>query len=177
VTKLEDIQGLKIRVVQAPTYIELFNTLGANAVPMPFPELYTALEQKTVDGQENPVTLINTSKFYEVQKHLTFTRHTYNPQIVIISKRVWDRLDAEEKKLIEEAAAEARTYQRQLNREADDKALDAVKKAGMQVVELPPAEIARLREKAKPVIEKFSKEASEASFKELQAEIEKVRKK
>ena len=93
-----------MRVMQSPLYIDLFNTLGANAVPMPFPELYTALEQKTVDGQENPVTLINTSKFNEVQKHLTLTRHIYNPQIVIFSKRVWDRLDADEKKLIEDAA-------------------------------------------------------------------------
>ena len=120
ITKLEDIAGLKVRVVQSPLYIDLFNTLGANAVPLPFPELYTALEQKTVDGQENPVTLINTSKFYEVQKHLTLTRHTYNPQIVIFSKRVWDRLDAEEKKLIEEAAAEARTFQRAVLARAGD---------------------------------------------------------
>ena len=109
-TKLEEIQGLKVRVVQSPLYIDLFNTLGANAVPLPFPELYTALEQKTVDGQENPATVIQTSKFAEVQKYLTFTRHVYNPQIVIFSKRVWDRYDAEEKKLVEEAAAEAKAY-------------------------------------------------------------------
>ena len=175
VAKLEDIQGLKVRVVQSPLYIELFNTLGANAVPLPFPELYTALEQKTVDGQENPVTLINTSKFYEVQKHLTLTRHTYNPQIVIFSKRVWDRLDAEEKKLIEEAAAEARTFQRQYSREQETKALDAVKAAGMQVVELPAAEVARIRDKVQPVVKKFSEGVPEATVKELYAEIEKAR--
>lgn len=175
ITKLEDIAGLKIRVVQSPLYIDLFNTLGANAVPLPFPELYTALEQKTVDGQENPVTLINTSKFYEVQKHLTLTRHTYNPQIVIFSKRVWDRLDADEKKLIEEAAAEARTFQRQFSRGEETKALDAVKAAGMQVVELPPAEIARIRDKVQPVVKKFSEGVSEAIVKELYAEIEKAR--
>ena len=175
INKLEDIAGLKVRVVQSPLYIDLFNTLGANAVPLPFPELYTALEQKTVDGQENPVTLINTSKFYEVQKHLTLTRHTYNPQIVIFSKRVWDRLDAEEKKLIEEAAAEARTFQRQYSREQETKALDAVKAAGMQVVELPAAEVARIRDKVQPVVKKFSEGVPEATVKELYAEIEKAR--
>jgi len=175
VTKLEDIAGLKVRVVQSPLYIDLFNTLGANAVPLPFPELYTALEQKTVDGQENPVTLINTSKFYEVQKHLTLTRHTYNPQIVIFSKRVWDRLDAEEKKLIEEAAAEARTFQRQFSRDQETKALETVKAAGMQVVELPPAEVARIRDKVQPVVKKFSEGVPEATVKELYAEIEKAR--
>jgi len=175
VTKLEDIQGLKVRVVQSPLYIELFNTLGANAVPLPFPELYTALEQKTVDGQENPVSTILTSKFGEVQKHLTFTRHTYNPQIVIFSKRLWDRLDAEEKKLIEEAAAEAKVFQRQLSRDSEAKAVEQLKAEGVQFVELSPEEIARLREKVKPVSEKFAKEADETIVKELYAEIEKAR--
>jgi len=175
VTKLEDIQGLKVRVVQSPLYIDLFNTLGANAVPLPFPELYTALEQKTVDGQENPVTLINTSKFYEVQKHLTLTRHTYNPQIVVFSKRVWDRLDGEEKKLIEEAAQEAKVFQRAFSREQETKALDAVKAAGMQVVELSAAEIARIRDKVQPVVKKFSEGVNESLVKELYGEIEKAR--
>jgi tripartite ATP-independent transporter DctP family solute receptor len=175
VAKLEDIQGLKVRVVQSPIYIDLFNTLGANAVPLPFPELYTALEQKTVDGQENPATLIQTSKFYEVQKHLTMTRHTYNPQIVIASKRVWDRLDADEKKLVEEAAQEAKVFQRQLSRDSEAKALDALKAAGMQIVELPAAEIARIREKVQPVAKKFSEGVPEETLKELYAAIEKAR--
>jgi tripartite ATP-independent transporter DctP family solute receptor len=175
VAKLEDIQGFKIRVLQSPLYIDLFNTLGANAVPLPFPELYTALEQKTVDGQENPATVIQTSKFAEVQKHLTFTRHIYNPQIVIFSKRVWDRYDPEEKKLIEGAAAEAKVYQRQVSRDAEAKAIEQLKAQGMQLTELSPDEIARLRDKVKPVTEKFAKEANEASVKELFAEVEKAR--
>jgi tripartite ATP-independent transporter DctP family solute receptor len=175
VAKLEDIQGFKIRVLQSPLYIDLFNTLGANAVPLPFPELYTALEQKTVDGQENPATVIQTSKFPEVQKHLTFTRHIYNPQIVIFSKRVWDRYDPEEKKLIEGAAAEAKVYQRQVSRDAEAKAIEQLKAQGMQLTELSPDEIARLRDKVKPVTEKFAKEANETSVKELFAEVEKAR--
>jgi tripartite ATP-independent transporter DctP family solute receptor len=175
VAKLEDIQGLKIRVLQSPIYIDLFNTLGANSVPLPFPELYTALEQKTVDGQENPATVIQTSKFAEVQKYLTFTRHIYNPQIVIFSKRVWDRFDPEERKVIEEAAAEAKVYQRQLSRDAEAKAIEQLKAQGMQLTELSPEEVARLREKVKPVTEKFAKEADEATVKQLFAEVEKAR--
>jgi TRAP-type transport system periplasmic protein len=175
VAKLEDIQGLKIRVLQSPLYIELFNSLGANAVPLPFPELYTALEQKTVDGQENPVTVIQTSKFAEVQKHLTYTRHVYNPQIVIFSKRVWDRYDPEEKKLVEEAAAEAKVFQRQVSRDTEVKAAEQLKAQGMQLTELSADEIARLREKVKPVVEKFSKDVSETAVKELYAEVEKAR--
>src|SRR5262245_51462130 len=81
VTKVDDIAGLKIRVVQSPRYIDLFNALGANAVPMPSTELYTALETGTVDGQENPAPSILTAKLNEVQKYLTLTNHTYNPQI------------------------------------------------------------------------------------------------
>ena len=175
ITKAEDIAGLKIRVVQSPLYIELFNVLGANAVPLPFPEVYTALEQKTVDGQENPVSVVLNAKFSEVQKNLTFTRHTYNPQIVLASKRVWDRLDAEEKRLIEEAAAEAKAYQRQVNRDAEAKMVEQLKAAGMQLVELSPAETVRLREKAQPVVRKFSDGVNETALKELQAELEKAR--
>jgi tripartite ATP-independent transporter DctP family solute receptor len=175
VAKLEDIQGLKIRVLQSPIYIDLFNTLGANSVPLPFPELYTALEQKTVDGQENPATVIQTSKFSEVQKYLTFTRHIYNPQIVIFSKRVWDRFDPEERKVVEEAAAEAKVYQRQLSRDTEAKAIEQLKAQGMQLTELSPEEVARLREKVKPVTEKFAKEADEATVKQLFAEVEKAR--
>lgn len=175
IAKAEDIAGLKIRVVQSPLYIELFNALGANAVPLPFPEVYTALEQRTVDGQENPVSVVLNAKFSEVQKHLTFTRHTYNPQIVIASKRMWDRLDAEEKQLVEAAAAEAKAYQRQVNRDAEAKTVEQLKAAGMQLVELSPAEMARLREKAQPVVRKFSDGVDPAALKELQAELEKAR--
>src|SRR5688500_851010 len=100
IAKAEDIAGLKIRVSQSPIYIDLFSTLGANATPMPFPELYSALDQKAVDGQENPNTVIASSKFAEVQKHITQTRHIYNPQALIISKKAWDGMSAEEKKII-----------------------------------------------------------------------------
>jgi tripartite ATP-independent transporter DctP family solute receptor len=176
IAKADDIAGLKVRVIQSPIYIDLFNTLGANATPLPFPELYSALDQKAVDGQENPNTVILSSKFAEVQKYLTQTRHIYNPQALIISKKTWDGMSAEEQKIIGEAAAEATLYQRQVSRGAADSALAALKQAGMTVTELPPAEMAKLREKVKPVIDKYTASVGEPTVKELMAEIAKVRK-
>ena len=177
ITKVEDIAGLKLRVLQSPIYIDLFNGLGANAVPLPFPELYSALEQHTVDGQENPVTVIASSKFFEVQKYLSLTRHTYNPQAFLISKKLWDQLAPEERKLIQDSAQEAKLFQRKVSREQETQALESLRKGGMQVNEIAPAEMARLREKVKPVVEKFSNQIGEATVKELYAEIAKARSK
>ncbi len=175
ITKVDDIAGLKIRVIQTPIYIDLFNTLGANAVPMPFPELYGALENGTVDGQENPAASILTAKLNEVQKYLTLTRHTYNPQIVLVSGKFWDKLNEDEKKLLQDAAAEARDYERSVSREQADKALEELKAEGMEVSELPAEEVAKFREKAKPVAEKYAKEVDPALMRLLQDEIAKAR--
>ena len=175
IAKADDIAGLKIRVIQSPIYIDLFNTLGANATPMPFPELYSALDQKAVDGQENPNTVIASSKFAEVQKHITQTRHIYNPQALIVSKKFWDQLSAAEKKVVTDAAQEATTFQRQTSRDREASAIEALKKGGMQVNELAPAEIARLRDKVKPVIDKHSASVGAAVVAELNGEIAKAR--
>jgi tripartite ATP-independent transporter DctP family solute receptor len=177
VTKLEDIKGLKIRTLQSPIPIELFNSLGANAVPLPYTELYTALETGTVDGQENPFANIINAKFYEVQKYLTVTRHQYNPQIVLISKKFWDGLNDEEKGILQSAATEARDFQRKVSREADAKALDEIKKTGMQVTELNPAETQKIRDAVKPLIDKFSADVGADTVSLLFKELDAVRKK
>ena len=174
VTKLEDLQGLKIRVIQTPVYIDTLNALGANATPLPFPEVYNALEQKTVDGATNPLVTIPVMKFNEVQKFLTITRHQYNPQIIIVSKRAWDKLSPDEQKILQEAANEARDFERKVSREKNAQALEMLKKT-MQVTELPPAEIEKMRVKVKPVIDKYSKVVGEDLVKEVNAELAKVR--
>jgi tripartite ATP-independent transporter DctP family solute receptor len=158
-----DMSGLKIRVIQNPLFIDTFNTLGANALPMPFPELYSALEQKTVDGQENPTATILSSKFYEVQKY------------VVMSKQTWDAVSPDEQKALQEAAREATAFERKTIREYGDKALGELKKNGMQVTELSAAEHAKMRDKLKPVVDKFSKEFGEATAKEMTAELGKIR--
>ena len=176
VTKMEDMQGIKLRVMQNPVYIDMFNSFGANAVPLPFSELFTALETKTVDGQENPVNTIQSSKFYEVQKYLSITKHVYSPWIVLASKKWWDGLSADEKKAIQEAAVASRDFERKDSREASVKAIDFLKEKGMQVSVVSDTELARMREKAKPAFDKFAAEGGADVIKEMQAEIAKVRK-
>lgn len=170
-----DIAGLKIRVIQNPLFIDTFNTLGANALPMPFPEVYSALEQRTIDGQENPTATILSSKFYEVQKNLALTRHIYSVWVLLLSKKTWDALSAGERKAMQEAAREATLFERKTIREYGDKALGELKKNGMQVTELSPAEQAKMREKLKPVVDKFGKEFGEATTREMLAELAKIR--
>ena len=170
----DDIAGLKVRVIQSPIYIETFNTLGANAVPMPFPEVYTAMEQKTIDGQENPYTVIEANKFAEVQKYLAGTRHIYNPQTMMISKKTWDRLNKSEQDILLAAASEAQAFQRKASRDAQDVALGNLRKT-MEYSELPPAEVTKVRAKLKPVIDKYSATVGADFAKQVFAEIDKVR--
>ncbi|WP_439518593.1 TRAP transporter substrate-binding protein [Hydrogenophaga sp.] len=176
VTKVEDLAGLKLRVIPNPINVDWVKALGANPTPLPFPEVYAALEQKTIDGQENPLTVINANKFYEVQKHLVLSNHQYNPQSVIISKKFWDTLDAAQKKIISDAAIEAAKYQREQARGQVAAALDNMKKNGMQVTELPAAELSKLRDVMRPVTAKYAVTVGQDTVKELQAELAKVRK-
>jgi tripartite ATP-independent transporter DctP family solute receptor len=158
ITKMEDLAGLKVRVIQNPVFIDTFKTFGANPVPMPFTELYGALESKAVDAQENPVGLIDSQKFYEVQKYLSLTSHVYAPFIVIASKKWYDKLSDADKAAVKDAAVEAGKYQRQMQREQAVKLVDALKAKGMQVNELSPAELQRMRNAVKPVVNKFARD-------------------
>lgn len=175
VNKVEDIAGLKLRVIPNPINIDWVKALDANPTPLAFPELYAALEQKAVDGQENPVSVIQANKFNEVQKFITLTNHQYNPQSVIFSKKVWDGLNAAERKVLQDAAVEAGKFQRQLTRDQASGSLDELRKSGMQVSEFSPAETAKLRDRMKPVIEKHGAAVAD-TVKELQAELDKLRK-
>jgi tripartite ATP-independent transporter DctP family solute receptor len=176
INKLEDLAGLKIRVIPNPINLDWVKALDANPTPMAFPEVYAALESKALDGQENPLSVVAANKFFEVQKHLTLTNHVYNPQSVIISKKFWDSLSAQEKKIVGDAAVEAGKYQRQVAREAAVTALDGLKKAGMQVTELPAAEMDKLRDKMRPVIAKYAVAVGQEVVQEMQAELAKARK-
>ena len=154
VGKLDDLAGLKIRVMQNNIFIDAFREWGANPVPMPKSELYTALEMKAVDGQENPFIDIETNKMFEVQKYLTASRHAYTPWLILYSKTLWDELSADEKAALREAAVEARKVQREANKSADDKALVELKKRGMVVNELSRQERDKMVEKVRPVYDK-----------------------
>ena len=175
INTVADLAGPKIRVIPNPINLDWVKALDANPTPMAFPEVYAALESKALDGQENPLSVVLANKFFEVQKHLTLTNHQYNPQSVIISKKFWDKLNADEKKLIGDAAVEAGKYQRQVAREAATTALDTLKKAGMQVTELPPAEMDKLRDKMRPVIAKYAVSVGQDTVQAMQAELAKAR--
>ena len=174
--KVEDIEGLKLRVIPNPINVAWVKALGANPTPMPFPEVYGGLEQKAIDGQENPIGVIAANKFWEVQKHIALTNHQYNPQSVIFSKKVWDSLSAAEKKILDDSADEAAKTQRDSARAAVAANLDLLKKNGMAVTVFPPAEVAKLREKMKPVIAQFSASVGDATVNEMMAELAKLRK-
>lgn len=176
INKVEDLAGLKLRVIPNPINVDWVSALGANPTPLPFPELYAALEQKAVDGQENPVATINGAKLFEVQKHLVLSSHQYNPQSIVISKKVWDGLSADEKKVVQDAVNESIKFQRQQSRALASSLLDTLKKNGMQVTELPAAEVAKLREKMKPVIAKHSATVGEATVNAMMAELARIRK-
>jgi tripartite ATP-independent transporter DctP family solute receptor len=174
ITKGEDLSGIKIRVIPNPVYLETFKTFGANPVPMSFSELYTALETRTVDGQENPFSVILSNKFNEVQKYLSVTNHTYSTNIILVSKKFWDKLSPTEQKILQEAAIEARDYQRKISREQAQQAVADLKSKGMQVNEIPQAELARMREQTKPIAERFSAEYDPSIVKLFNSELNRV---
>jgi len=176
VTKLEDFRGLKIRTIQNPVFVDVFNTLGANASPMAFTEVYPALESRALDGQETPYNVIYTSKFHEVQKYLSATKHIYGPGVILVGKKFWDQLTGDEKKILQDSCAEARDYERKVSRELDAKVLAEMKAKGMVVNEISPQEYARMREKVKPVIEKYTAVVGPDLVKQAYAEIDKVKK-
>lgn len=176
VTKVEDFSGIKLRVMQNPIFLDTFKTTGANAVPMNFGEVFSALETGAIDGQENPFVTIETSKMNEVQKYLTVTNHAYTPFLVLISKRVWDTYSPEEQKILADCAVEARTVQRQANRELNAKSFASLKTKGMQINELAAAEVNRMRELVKPVYEKHMATIGADTVNRMFAELEKVRK-
>ena len=147
ITRMEDFDGIKLRVMQNPVYLDSFKKLGANAIPLPFSELFSALETKTVDGQENPYNTILSSKFFEVQKYLSVTNHVYSPWIVLVSKKWWDQLSKDEQKVLMDAARASREFERKDTRDEAGRALAELKAKGMQVNELSPAEAARMRDK------------------------------
>jgi len=175
INKVEDLEGIKLRVMQNNVFLNSFKTLGANAVPMAFSELFSALETNTVDGQENPFNTILSSKFYEVQKYVTVTNHVYSPWIVLVSKKWWDQLSKDEQKILSDAAKLSRDFERKDTREEAAKAVADLKAKGMQINELSPAESARMRDKLTRVYASIGADIGMDLWNEAQAELVKIR--
>ena len=175
IAKVEDFDGIKLRVMQNNVYLESFRKLGANAVPLPFSELFSALETKAVDGQENPYNTILSSKFFEVQKYLSVTNHVYSPWIVLVSKKWWDTLSKAEQKVLLDAAKASREFERKDTREEAGKALAELKAKGMQINELSAAESARMRDKLTAVNAGIGVNVGMDLWNETQAALAKMR--
>ena len=175
VTKVEDMDGIKLRVMQNNVFLDSFKMLGANAVPLPFSELFSALETKTVDGQENPYNTILSSKFYEVQKYLSVTNHVYSPWIVTVSKKWWDTLSKDEQKILLDAAKKSRDFERKDTRAEAAQALAELRAKGMLINELTPAETDRMRARLTQVNASIATGVGQALWDETQAELKRLR--
>jgi tripartite ATP-independent transporter DctP family solute receptor len=175
ITKMEDMQGIKLRVMQNNVFLNSFQTLGANAIPLAFSELFTALETETVDGQENPFNTILSSKFYEVQKYMTVTNHVYSPWIVTVSKKYWDQLSKDEQKVLQDAAKTSRDFERKDTRAEAAKAMGDLKAKGMEINELSPAESTRMRDKLTKVYALIGADIGMDLWNETQAELKRIR--
>lgn len=175
IAKVEDFDGIKLRVMQNPVFLDSFKKLGANAIPLPFSELFSALETKTVDGQENPFNTILSSKFFEVQKYLSVTNHVYSPWIVLVSKKWWEQLSKAEQKVLMDAARASREFERKDTREEAARALADLKAKGMQVNELSAAESARMRDKLTQINAGIAVNVGMDLWNETQAALAKMR--
>lgn len=164
IKNISDLEGLKIRTMQNPIMLDTFTAWGANPVPMAFNEVFTALEQKTIDGQENPNVLIYDAGFYEAQKYLTESHHLYSPYLLMIGEKKWKSLSAEDQKLIQECAEEARDYERQLSQKIDTEYLQKMKDKGIQVDELTPDAIQKMKDLSKPIYDNYADKIGKDRF-------------
>ena len=171
IAKAEDFEGLKFRSIQAKITQETIKALGANPVPLAVPELYTALETRTIDGQGTPNAVIAALKLYEVQKYLSITRHSYGAFIPLVSKAFWDKLTPEQQQILKDSAVEARTYQRQVARAQAQSAKETMAKHGMEINEVSDAVHDRMRARVQPVWQMFIPSVGQDLFDQVQAEL------
>lgn len=170
-----DFEGVRMRTMQNPMLVDSFNRLGFAAVPMPFTQVYEALKTQAVDGQENPLPTILTSRFYEVQKYLTLSRHVYSAHVLLISQKVWTTLTPAQQEALQKAAVESRAFERRLSREGSEQALADLKAKGMLVTTIPRADAERIRNRLRQVFDKYNADIGAATMVELYVELGRMR--
>ncbi|SFU30113.1 TRAP transporter substrate-binding protein [Halomonas korlensis] len=156
VTTPDDIDGLRIRVMENPVYVDTFRELGANAVPMAWTEALTAMQQGTIDGQENPVNVIHSFKLDETQSHMTLSRHTYAPAIFVMGMPIWNQLPEAAQEVLETSAQDAAEHERRMNAEMEAEQLAELREAGMQIVDEP--DMAAFQQAVAPVYEQYGEQ-------------------
>lgn len=176
IKRLEDFRDLKLRTLQNRVYIDVFKALGATPLPLPYPETYTALETKAIDGQESSYLVTKSSSYQDIQTYLTETRHFYLPAVVLVSKKFWDRLSTAERDVLESSCKEAQAYHREVSRKMEADVVKDLVKAGMKFNTIEPAEQARMVQATASVIEKYKPELGADLVNATLATIEKARK-
>ncbi|MEL7565675.1 MAG: TRAP transporter substrate-binding protein [Dehalobacterium sp.] len=161
----QDIKGMKIRTMENKIHMASFTEIGADPTPMAFGELFTALQQKTVDAQENPIPVFYTSNFFEVQKHLSLTGHFYAAAPLLASKTVWEKLPGEYQAAIQEAALEARDFERDMIKTMDTDLIEDLKTKGVTITEVDKDEWAQAMA---PVYKQFEGEIGADTIAEVQ---------
>lgn len=136
IEKPEDLNGIKLRTMKVPAHVATFEALGANPTPMNFGEVYSALQQGVIDGQENPVALIDSQRFYEVQKHVSLTGHVFTVYIPVISEAFYSGLSAEHQTLLKDSMQKAEAYQQDLVNSEEAGQLQKIRESGVNVVDL-----------------------------------------
>ncbi|MGO1461838.1 MAG: TRAP transporter substrate-binding protein [Marinobacter sp.] len=152
----EDLDGLRIRVMENPVYVDTFRALGANAIPMAWTEALTAMQQGTIDGQENPVNVVHSFKLNETQSYMTLSRHTYAPAIFVMGMPAWNRLPEAAQDVLAQAAQEAAEHERQVNADMESEQLAALRAAGMVINDNPDMEA--FQAAVAPVYEQYGKQ-------------------
>lgn len=170
VNKPEDLEGMKIRVPESPVWVEMIRAMGGAPTPIPFGEVYTALQQKTVDGQENPIPTIYSRKFYEVQAHLSMTRHMLQNNTMIINKRSFEKLSPELQKVVLEEAAAASTKNSKLQQERESSMLEEIRKSGKTAIVDKP-DRAAFAGKMAPAMEKLESRWGAEHLKRVRAAV------
>ena len=173
ITSVKDMAGLKIRTLENPMQIKMWSETGAEATPIAFTELYAALQDKTVDAQETPLSLMYSSKFYEVQKYLTLTGHTYSPWPVVINEAFYDGLPKDLQKVVKDAVIETRDYNRKLSREDEAKALELLKEQGMEVIELSDQQKQEFKDAMSEIYKDVKADVGDELFDKLMTEVSK----
>jgi len=162
-----DLRGIKIRTMENPLHVETFRLLGANPTPVAFSELYTALQQGTVDAQENPIGVIVTSRLSEVQKFMSLTGHIYTTAPFIISKSYWNKLPEDIRKIISDVAEEVKPYQRDVIEQQNSQFLQELEKADLRVNDVSPADKQVFLDLCKPVYDAYIRRHGDAMIKKI----------
>ena len=173
ILNVKDMAGMKMRTLENPMQIKTWSLTGAKATPIAFTELYTALQNHTVDAQETPLSLMYAQKFYEVQKYLTLTGHTYSPWPVVINKQFFDGLPSDLQKVVKDAVIETRGYNRKLSIEDEAKSLKLLKEQGMVVTELSDEQKAEFKAGMSEIYADVKADVGDELFNKLMKEVSK----